>query len=71
VLLYAVDIKTAGTLSLVVSLLTMPVALARNSRDNSFRVLRAHSFLFLLSAGLFFPFSCCLRGCFLRSAGFG
>jgi hypothetical protein len=54
VLLYAVDIKTAGTLSLVVSLLTMPVALARNSRDNSFRVLRAHRFLFLLSAGLFF-----------------
>ena len=33
VLLYAVDIKTAGSLSLVVSLPTMLVAFARYSRD--------------------------------------
>jgi uncharacterized membrane protein YfcA len=42
VLLYAVDIKVAGSLSLVVSLPTMLVAFARHSRDNSFGVLRAH-----------------------------
>ncbi|WP_218131100.1 sulfite exporter TauE/SafE family protein [Lentzea albidocapillata] len=40
VLLYGVDIKTAGSLSLLVSLPTMVVAFARYSRDNNFRVLR-------------------------------
>ncbi|WP_425565082.1 TSUP family transporter [Saccharopolyspora taberi] len=40
VLLYDVDIKTAGSLSLLVSLPTMLVAFARYSRDNSFSVLR-------------------------------
>ncbi|MEU7002517.1 sulfite exporter TauE/SafE family protein [Nonomuraea sp. NPDC046570] len=42
VLLYAVDIKTAGSLSLLVSLPTMLVAFARYSRDGSFAVLRAN-----------------------------
>jgi uncharacterized membrane protein YfcA len=40
VLLYGVDIKTAGSLSLLVSLPTMLVAFARYSRDRSFVVLR-------------------------------
>lgn len=40
VLLYGIDIKTAGSLSLLVSLPTMLVAFARYSRDNSFAVLR-------------------------------
>lgn len=42
VLLYAVDIKTAGSLSLLVSLPTMLVAFARYSRDGSFAVLHQH-----------------------------
>jgi uncharacterized membrane protein YfcA len=42
VLLYALDIKTAGTLSLAVSLPTMLVAFARYSRDSSFTILRRH-----------------------------
>ncbi|WP_455362246.1 sulfite exporter TauE/SafE family protein [Streptomyces sp. SYSU K21746] len=41
VLLFAVDIKTAGSLSLLVSLPTMLVAFARYSRDGSFAVLGA------------------------------
>lgn len=40
VLLYGVDIKIAGSLSLLVSLPTMLVAFARYSRDQSFVVLR-------------------------------
>lgn len=40
VLLSGIDIKTAGSLSLLVSLPTMLVAFARYSRDNSFAVLR-------------------------------
>ena len=40
VLLYGVEIKIAGSLSLVVSLPTMLVAFARYSRDNSFQALR-------------------------------
>jgi uncharacterized membrane protein YfcA len=40
VLLYSVDIKIAGSLSLAVSLPTMLVAFARYSRDASFTVLR-------------------------------
>ncbi len=39
VLLFGEDIKTAGSLSLLVSLPTMPVAFARYSRDGSFAVL--------------------------------
>ncbi|MFE5484516.1 sulfite exporter TauE/SafE family protein [Streptomyces sp. NPDC056527] len=42
VLLFGADIKTAGSLSLVVSLPTMLVAFARYSRDGSFSVLRAN-----------------------------
>ncbi|MEU8362678.1 sulfite exporter TauE/SafE family protein [Nonomuraea sp. NPDC048882] len=42
VLLYSLDIKTAGSMSLVVSLPTMLVAFARYSRDGSFAVLRAN-----------------------------
>src|SRR4051812_46666996 len=42
-LLYAVDVKTAGSLSLVVSLPTMLVAFARYSRDQAFGVLRQHA----------------------------
>ena len=42
-LLYAVDVKTAGSLSLVVSLPTMLVAFARYSRDQAFGVLRQHT----------------------------
>lgn len=42
VLLYAVDVKLAGSLSLAVSLPTMLVAFARYSRDGSFVVLRDH-----------------------------
>ncbi|GAA3607720.1 sulfite exporter TauE/SafE family protein [Nonomuraea rosea] len=42
VLLYSIDIKTAGSLSLVVSLPTMLVAFARYSRDGSFAVLGAN-----------------------------
>ncbi|MEV4645135.1 sulfite exporter TauE/SafE family protein [Saccharopolyspora sp. NPDC049357] len=52
VLLFAVDIKTAGSLSLAVSLPTMLVAFARYSRDESFRVLRGNGrFLAAMSAG--------------------
>ncbi|MFI8194547.1 sulfite exporter TauE/SafE family protein [Streptomyces sp. NPDC085946] len=42
VLLFGEDIKTAGSLSLLVSLPTMLVAFARYSRDGSFAVLGAH-----------------------------
>ena len=41
-LLFGNDIKTAGSLSLAVSLPTMLVAFARYSRDDSFIVLRRH-----------------------------
>jgi len=52
VLLYAVDIKLAGSLSLAVSLPTMLVAFARYSRDGSFRVLRANrSFVVAMALG--------------------
>ncbi|GAA4975300.1 sulfite exporter TauE/SafE family protein [Actinoplanes utahensis] len=43
VLLFGTDIKTAGSLSLAVSLPTMLVAFARYSRDGSFTVLRRHA----------------------------
>ncbi|WOT40300.1 TSUP family transporter [Streptomyces coeruleorubidus] len=42
VLLFGVDIKTAGSLSLLVSLPTMLVAFARYSRDGSFAVIGAN-----------------------------
>ena len=52
VLLYAVDIKTAGSLSLLVSLPTMLVAFARYSRDGSFAVLRdSRRFVVLMAGG--------------------
>jgi uncharacterized membrane protein YfcA len=52
VLLYAVDIRIAGSLSLAVSLPTMLVAFARYSRDRSFGVLRANGrFVVAMSAG--------------------
>lgn len=52
VLLYAVDVKLAGSLSLAVSLPTMLVAFARYSRDDSFVVLRQHRrFVLAMAAG--------------------
>ncbi|MFG2295430.1 sulfite exporter TauE/SafE family protein [Streptomyces sp. NPDC048603] len=52
VLLFAVDIRTAGSLSLLVSLPTMLVAFARYSRDGSFTVLGANlRFTAVLAAG--------------------
>lgn len=52
VLLYAVDIKIAGSLSLAISLPTMLVAFARYSRDQSFAVLAANrAFLIAMAAG--------------------
>ncbi|GAA1269452.1 MULTISPECIES: TSUP family transporter [Streptomyces] len=52
VLLFAVDIKTAGSLSLLVSLPTMLVAFARYSRDGSFAVLGANlRFTMIMAAG--------------------
>ena len=52
VLLFGLDIKLAGSLSLLVSLPTMLVGFARYSRDQSFAVLRCHKgFLLLMTAG--------------------
>jgi uncharacterized membrane protein YfcA len=52
VLLHAVDIKLAGSLSLAVSLPTMMVAFARYSRDASFTVLRANlRFVLVMTVG--------------------
>lgn len=52
VLLFAVDIKIAGSLSLVVSLPTMLVAFARYSQDQSFTVLRSNkTFVLAMTAG--------------------
>ncbi len=52
VLLYAIDIKIAGSLSLAVSLPTMLVAFARYSRDRGFAVLRDNTrFLLVMSLG--------------------
>ena len=50
VLLYGVDVKIAGSLSLMVSLPTMVAAFARYSRDLSFVVLREHRRFVLLMA---------------------
>ncbi|MFF4104497.1 sulfite exporter TauE/SafE family protein [Streptomyces sp. NPDC001903] len=52
VLLFGEDIKTAGSLSLLVSLPTMLVAFARYSRDGSFAVVGAHlRFAAVMAAG--------------------
>lgn len=52
VLLFAVDIKLAGSLSLAVSLPTMLVAFARYSQDGSFIVLRNNrDFVLAMAAG--------------------
>ena len=50
VVLFAIDIKLAGSLSLAVSLPTMLVAFARYSRDQSFVVLRENKRLVLTMA---------------------
>ena len=52
VLLFAVDIKIAGSLSLAVSVPTMLVAFARYSLDQSFNVLRSNmAFLLVMASG--------------------
>jgi len=51
VLLFGVDIKLAGSLSLAVSLPTMLVGFARYSRDQSFGVLRRNGTFLLVMAG--------------------
>jgi uncharacterized membrane protein YfcA len=52
VLLFGEDIKTAGSLSLLVSLPTMLVAFARYSRDGSFAVLSTNvRFTAVMAAG--------------------
>jgi uncharacterized membrane protein YfcA len=52
VLLFGVDIKLAGSLSLAVSLPTMLVGFARYSQDQSFRVLaRNKRFVLVMAAG--------------------
>ena len=52
VLLYGIDVKTAGSLSLMVSLPTMVAAFARYSRDGSFVVLRIERrFVVLMALG--------------------
>jgi uncharacterized membrane protein YfcA len=52
VLLFGVDVKLAGSLSLAVSLPTMIVGFARYSRDNSFGVLGANkAFVVAMAAG--------------------
>jgi uncharacterized membrane protein YfcA len=52
VLLFAVDIKIAGSLSLAISLPTMLVAFARYSRDRSFQALRANKrFIVAMASG--------------------
>ncbi|WP_242539795.1 TSUP family transporter [Trinickia mobilis] len=52
VLLFGIDIKLAGSLSLVVSLPTMLTGFARYSQDSSFAVLRRHwAFVLLMAAG--------------------
>lgn len=52
ILLFSVDIKTAGSLSLAVSLPTMLVGFVRYSRNGSFRVLRRNRrFVLIMAAG--------------------
>jgi uncharacterized protein len=52
VLLFGIDIKLAGSLSLAISLPTMLVSFARYSRDRAFAVLRGNrGFLLLMAVG--------------------
>ena len=52
IILYGVDIKLAGSLSLTVSLPTMLMAFARYSRDGSFAVIgRNRTFVLVMAAG--------------------
>ena len=52
VLLFGIDLKLAGSLSLAISLPTMLVGFARYNQDNSFAVLRRHrSFVLAMAAG--------------------
>ena len=52
VLLFGVDIKIAGSLSLIISIPTMLVAFARYTRDNSFQVLAANkTFVLAMTLG--------------------
>lgn len=52
VLLFAVDTKLAGSLSLLVSLPTMLVTFLRNSRDRAFAVLAANrGFVIAMASG--------------------
>jgi uncharacterized protein len=52
VLLYSLDIKLAGSLSLAISLPTMLVAFTRYSRDRAFTVLRTNArFMIAMTAG--------------------
>jgi uncharacterized protein len=52
ILLFAADVKLAGSLSLAVSLPTMLVGFTRYSRDQSFSVVRLHwVFLLVMAAG--------------------
>jgi uncharacterized protein len=51
VLLYGIDLKLAGSLSLLVSLPTMLVAFARYSRDQAFTALTTHHRFALVMAG--------------------
>lgn len=51
-LLFGVDIKLAGSLSLAISLPTMIVGFASYSQDRSFSILRTHkSFVFAMAVG--------------------
>jgi uncharacterized membrane protein YfcA len=52
VLLFGVDIKLAGSLSVAISLPTMLVGFARYSQDQSFSTIRRNStFVLLMAAG--------------------
>jgi len=51
ILLFAVDIKLAGSLSLVISLPTMLTGFARYSKDNSFKVIGRNKIFVLVMAG--------------------
>lgn len=52
VLLFGIDIKLAGSLSLAVSLPTMVVAFARYSQDQAFGILRTHkAFVLTMAVG--------------------
>jgi uncharacterized membrane protein YfcA len=52
IILFGVDIKLAGSLSLAVSLPTMVMAFARYSRDGSFAVIgRNYAFVLVMAAG--------------------